>query len=174
MPCLCKREWQNVGRAKPLLRCAGAFPLTGRWEVRRLRSAVIGLPEERFSDLEFVFLRTIRVRSCSPMDDLSEAFKALGHPHRLALVRRLIDQAMTCDAPSEEACALDPACCDFDELAGEIGVGKSTVSHHLKVLRQAGLVEREQEGRRVFCRINRDGLEELRSFLAVDRDPARA
>lgn len=105
------------------------------------------------------------------MDELSEAFKALGHPHRLALVERLIDQAMKCDAPLEEACTLDPACCDFGELAEEIGVGKPTVSHHLKVLRQAGLVEREQDGRRVHCRINGDRLAQLRAFLDLERSP---
>jgi len=101
------------------------------------------------------------------MDNLSDAFKALGHPHRLALVRRLIDQAMTCEA-SAEACTLDPACCDFGELAEEIGVGKPTVSHHLKVLRQAGLIERIRDGRRVHCRINDDRLDDLRSFLSLD------
>lgn len=102
------------------------------------------------------------------MDDLSAAFKALGHPHRLALVRRLIDQAVTCEVPPGEALELDPACCDFGELAEEIGVGKPTVSHHLKVLRQAGLIERIQDGRRVHCRINEDRLLDLRSFLAID------
>lgn len=108
------------------------------------------------------------------MDDLSQAFKALGHPHRLALVRRLIEQVMTCDVSSDEACSLDPACCDFAELAEEIGVGKPTVSHHLKVLRQADLIERVQEGRRVHCRINADRLEELRSFLELDAAPSPA
>lgn len=108
------------------------------------------------------------------MDDLSQAFKALGHPHRLALVRRLIEQVMTCDVSSEEACSLDPACCDFAELAEEIGVGKPTVSHHLKVLRQADLIERVQEGRRVHCRINTDRLEELRSFLELESAPRPA
>lgn len=107
------------------------------------------------------------------MDELSEAFKALGHPHRLALVRRLIDQAMTCEPPSGESCELDPTCCDFAELAEEIGVGKPTVSHHLKVLRQAGLIERFQEGRRVHCRINEDRLSELRAFLDLDLNRAR-
>lgn len=105
------------------------------------------------------------------MDELSQAFKALGHPHRLALVRRLIGQAMQCDAPSEAGCDLDPACCDFAELADEIGVEKPTVSHHLKVLRQAGLVERFQEGRRVYCCINDDRLDELRAFLHLDQTP---
>lgn len=107
------------------------------------------------------------------MDDLSQAFKALGHPHRLALVRRLIDQAVTCDAPADDICTLDSSCCDFGELAQEIGVGKPTVSHHLKVLRQAGLIEREQEGRRVQCRINTDRLDELRSFLSLDDEPSQ-
>lgn len=105
------------------------------------------------------------------MDDLSQAFKALGHPHRLALIQRLIDEAMSCDPPVEGECTLDPACCDFGELAEEIGVGKPTVSHHLKVLRQAGLVHRVQEGRRVHCRINRDRLAELRAFLSLDARP---
>lgn len=108
------------------------------------------------------------------MNDLSQAFKALGHPHRLVLVRRLIEQAITCESSSDEACSMDPACCDFAELATEIGVGKPTVSHHLKVLRQAGLIERVREGRRVHCRVNTDRLAELRSFLAMDaaREPA--
>lgn len=108
------------------------------------------------------------------MDELSQAFKALGHPHRLALARRLIDQAVTCDPAPADDCGLDPACCDFAELAEEIGVGKPTVSHHLKVLRQAGLIERIQEGRRVHCRINEERLDDLRSFLALDPAPAPA
>ncbi|PQJ34467.1 hypothetical protein BSZ35_07520 [Salinibacter sp. 10B] len=106
------------------------------------------------------------------MEDLSQAFKALGHPHRLALVRRLIDQAVTCEEQSETDCEFASNCCDFGELAQEIGVGKPTVSHHLKVLRQAGLVEREQDGRRVHCHVNADRLNELRSFLDLESTPA--
>ncbi len=105
------------------------------------------------------------------MENLSQAFKALGHPHRLALIRRLIDQAVTCETPPEEADALGTSCCDFGELADEIGVGKSTVSHHLKVLRQAGLIERERDGRQVRCSVNADRLEELRSFLSLEPAP---
>lgn len=100
------------------------------------------------------------------MTDRSQAFKALGHPHRLALVRRLMDQAVACDAPEA------PQCCDFGELADEIGVGKPTVSHHLTVLQQAGLIERIQKGRRVHCRINKDRLDDLRSFLTLDPQSA--
>lgn len=101
-------------------------------------------------------------------DDLSLAFKALGHPHRLALVRRLIDEALGCDAPSAEACSLDPACCDFATLTEELGIGKSTVSHHLKELDRADLIERYREGRRLYCRVNEERLAQLRQFLALD------
>lgn len=106
------------------------------------------------------------------LDDLSSAFKALGHPHRLAIVRRLLHEALTCEAPSAESCELDPACCDFSALADELDVGKPTVSHHLKTLQQARIIERFRDGRRVYCRINEERLEELRTFLATSNQPA--
>lgn len=105
-------------------------------------------------------------------DDLSAAFKALGHPHRLAIVRRLLDEALACEAPSAQSCEFDAACCDFSALADDLDVGKPTVSHHLKALRQAGLIERLRDGRRVYCRINEERLEELRAFLATSSEPA--
>lgn len=104
-------------------------------------------------------------------DDLSSAFKALGHPHRLAIVRRLLDEALACEAPSAEGCGLDPSCCDFSALADDLDVGKPTVSHHLKVLQQADLIERLRDGRRVYCRINEERLDELRAFLATSPQP---
>lgn len=107
-------------------------------------------------------------------DHLSEAFKALGHPHRLTIVRRLIDQSLSCDADSEENCGLDPACCDFGELAEELEVSKSTVSHHLKELYHAGLIDRTRDGRRVYCRINRERVEQLRAFLRGSAAAAEA
>lgn len=105
-------------------------------------------------------------------DDLSAAFKALGHPHRLAIVRRLLDEALACEAPTADCCELDPACCDFSALAEDLEVGKPTVSHHLKALQQAGLIERLRDGRRVYCRINEERLEELREFLVTSSPPA--
>lgn len=101
-------------------------------------------------------------------DDLSQAFKALGDPHRLTIVRRLMDEALGCDAPAAGACRMDPACCDFASLAEGLGIGKSTVSHHLKELHRAGLIERVREGRRLYCRIVPRRLRELGAFL----DPA--
>lgn len=98
--------------------------------------------------------------------DLSAAFQALSSPSRLVLMERLLQQALSCeeaDRPAE--CGLDPTCCGFGDLAGELDLSKSTVSRHLKELERAGLVERIREGRRVFIRVDVDRLEELRVFL---------
>lgn len=98
--------------------------------------------------------------------NLTEAFKALGNPHRLALIKRLLEQSISCsEAERPEQCDMDPTCCGFAELADELDVGTSTVSHHLKELRRAGLVERMREGRRVYVRVKRERIEELREFL---------
>jgi DNA-binding transcriptional ArsR family regulator len=63
---------------------------------------------------------------------LSKIFRALGDPGRIRVIRMLLE--------TEEAC-----CGEF-----ETDVAKSTMSHHFKVLREAGLVQKRQEGTRQF------------------------
>lgn len=63
---------------------------------------------------------------------------ALADPTRLAIVRQL--------ATDRETCACDfTACCD---------VGQPTVSHHLRVLREAGVVVSERRGNWIFYRLS--------------------
>ena len=73
------------------------------------------------------------VSCCSPgapplepkeFEGLSSRFKALADPTRLAIVNRLASKGDTC-------------VCEFDSL----GLSQPTISHHLKVLREAGLIE---------------------------------
>jgi ArsR family transcriptional regulator, arsenate/arsenite/antimonite-responsive transcriptional repressor len=73
------------------------------------------------------------VACCSPgapplkpeeFEHLSVRFKALADPTRLAVVNRLASKGETC-------------ACEFDSL----GLSQPTISHHLKVLREAGLIE---------------------------------
>jgi ArsR family transcriptional regulator len=66
-------------------------------------------------------------------------FKALGHPVRLTLVRRLV---------RGEHCV-----CDLVDAAG---VGWSTTSRHLEILREAGVVRGDKRGQRVFYRLELD------------------
>lgn len=63
-------------------------------------------------------------------------FKALGHPSRLAMVEKL----------SEGECCV----CELVEL---VGADFSTVSKHLAVLREAGVVADEKRGQNVFYRL---------------------
>jgi ArsR family transcriptional regulator, arsenate/arsenite/antimonite-responsive transcriptional repressor len=70
---------------------------------------------------------------------------ALADPTRLAIVRQL--------AAETETCACDfTACCD---------VGQPTVSHHLRVLREAGVVTSERRGNWIFYRLSPEVAERL-------------
>jgi ArsR family transcriptional regulator len=97
---------------------------------------------------------------CSPLasdaaEEMAAMLKALGDPTRLRLLSMI--------ASSDEQCA-----CDLTE---PLGVSQPTVSHHLKVLTEAGLVTREQRGKWAWFRARREGLDALSRFLAPDGAP---
>jgi len=77
--------------------------------------------------------------------ELARVLKALADPVRLKLLNVI--------ATSGEACA-----CDFPALVGKT---QATVSHHLKQLVQAGILEREQRGKWAWFRVNADHLAEI-------------
>jgi len=66
-------------------------------------------------------------------------FKALGHPARLAVVERL---------GKGECCV-----CELMGLAGVARLSGPTVSQHLLVLKNAGVIDDEKRGKRVFYRL---------------------
>jgi len=86
---------------------------------------------------------------------LAPAFKALGDPVRLQLM------SMIASAPNGEICVCDltPAF----ELSGP------TISHHLKTLREAGLVDAERRGTWVYYRARRGLMRQLATLLAVEQ-----
>jgi ArsR family transcriptional regulator len=84
---------------------------------------------------------------------LSRQFAALADPVRLRLVSLL-------------ATADDGAVCACD-LVGPVGKSQPTVSHHLKVLTEAGLVTSERRGRNVWYATVPAALEALRTALAA-------
>ncbi|MFC0097972.1 ArsR/SmtB family transcription factor [Micromonospora marina] len=89
---------------------------------------------------------------------LAPAFKALGDPVRLQLL------SMIASAEGGEACVCDltPAF----ELTGP------TISHHLKALREAGLVDAERRGTWVYYRARPAVLRQLAALLTVESTPA--
>ena len=74
---------------------------------------------------------------------LPAVLHALGDPVRLRLVTRLADDA-------EHHCAA--------MLEGE-GVPKSTQSHHMRILREAGIIRSRKEGRMYLNRLRREDLD---------------
>jgi DNA-binding transcriptional ArsR family regulator len=75
-------------------------------------------------------------------DAAAVALRALGHPIRLGIMRRL--------AAEPETCA-----CDFTEV---FGVAQPTISQHLKVLREAGLVRTRRRGTQICYSVDQSGL----------------
>jgi ArsR family transcriptional regulator len=80
------------------------------------------------------------------------AFAALGDPARLRLL------SLIATASAGEVCACD--------LVEPIGRSQPTVSHHLKVLREAGLITSDKRGVWVWYSIVPERLSELRDLLA--------
>lgn len=76
----------------------------------------------------------------------AELFKALGDPARVRIVNLI-------------ATAGEPVCaCDFNDA---LGLSQPTVSHHLRKLTDAGLLEREQRGKWAYFSLQRDAVETL-------------
>jgi ArsR family transcriptional regulator len=108
----------------------------------------------------FVEVKTIEA-CCSPVlasaldaaqaDDLADAFKVLADPVRLRLL------SMVANAPAGEACGCD--------LVEPLGRSQPTVSHHLGVLVDAGLLAREKRGRWAWYRVVPERLAVLQEAL---------
>ena len=84
--------------------------------------------------------------------DLARMFKALGDPIRLRLLSRITS------APDGEICVGDITGDAFD-------VSGPTISHHLKVLREAGLIEGERRGTWVYYKPVAANLRQLAALL---------
>jgi ArsR family transcriptional regulator, arsenate/arsenite/antimonite-responsive transcriptional repressor len=85
---------------------------------------------------------------------LSVAFKALGDPVRLQLM------SMIASAPGGEICVCD--------LTPAFEVSGSTISHHLKALREAGLVDAERRASWVYYRPRSGLMRQLATLLTPD------
>ena len=85
---------------------------------------------------------------------LAPAFKALGDPVRLQLM------SMIASAPDGEICVCD--------LTPAFDLSGPTISHHLKTLREAGLVDAERRGTWVYYRARRGIMRQLAGLLSEE------
>lgn len=80
-----------------------------------------------------------------------QLLQALGHPARLAILREL--------SGCGEVCACDfTNCCD---------VSQPTISHHLRILKEAGVIEAERRGTSIYYRIVPTAADRLRAVAGV-------
>ncbi|MEE3852137.1 metalloregulator ArsR/SmtB family transcription factor [Gordonia sp. LSe1-13] len=86
------------------------------------------------------------------LDVAAGTLRALGDPVRLRLLHELAQR------PGGESCVCD--------LLGLVELSQPTVSHHLKVLREAGLVASERRGTWVYYRVIPEALQPLSALLA--------
>ncbi|MGW3422208.1 ArsR/SmtB family transcription factor [Streptomyces phaeochromogenes] len=103
--------------------------------------------------------------AAAPLDeaqaaDLAKVFKALGDPVRLRLMSMIASRG---EGGEVCVCELTPA---FD-------LSQPTISHHLKLLRQAGLIDCERRGTWVYYWVLPDVLGRLAGFLTTPQ-PAGA
>jgi len=97
--------------------------------------------------------------------EMARVFKALGDENRVAIFELLRSRCKPGGCTSSDA-AMERT---VSELAKEFDLALSTVSHHLKELRNAGLIDCERQGQRVHCLVNEEMLESLRAFLASEK-----
>ena len=111
-------------------------------------------------------MKTLPVICCAPgaaplgeqdRVELAARFKALADPARVAILSMLSAEDEVC------VCALN----------GELDLSQPTVSHHLRILREAGLVEATRRGTWAFYRLVPEALADLRSALGSEAGTER-
>ena len=83
--------------------------------------------------------------------ELARLAKALGHPARVAIVRRLLAQGE----------------CVCGEIVEGLPLAQATVSQHLKVLKEAGLIAGEVDGPRVCYCVNPKAVQRIKELIGA-------
>jgi ArsR family transcriptional regulator, arsenate/arsenite/antimonite-responsive transcriptional repressor len=84
-------------------------------------------------------------------EELAKLGKAVGHPARVRILRMLSrKEARVCS-----------------QIVDELPLAQSTVSEHLRILKEAGLVRSSEDGPRVGYCIDFDGLRRLKALVAI-------
>lgn len=85
------------------------------------------------------------------VDELARMCKAISHPARLQLLRHLIDHGE----------------CYFGSLADVLPLAPSTISNHVSILKEAGLIEGSSDVQRVCYCVNRERLQQLKLAIGA-------
>ncbi len=92
------------------------------------------------------------------MKETVQYFKALADPARLQILEFLLQQECCCSGPGQTVCA-----CHIEE---RVTLAQPTISHHMKVLVDSGLVKSEKRGRWVYYSIDYEAFQHLADFVS--------
>lgn len=96
----------------------------------------------------------------STAPDLEKVFKALSSSARRDALQMLAETA----AQDGECCALNEVCAC--KISDRLGLSASTVSHHMSVLQDAGLISSRKDGLWVYYSVRRDALHDVAGWLS--------
>ena len=100
------------------------------------------------------------------IEAFAEIFKALSNPNRLKIFLRLVSCCVPGTSFNIESHIASEGCAFVGELGQDLGIVPSTISHHIKELRRAGLIRVERQGQKIECMINPDTFAALQDFFA--------
>ena len=95
------------------------------------------------------------------LKDMDKIFKALSDKNRLAIFQMIREN---CCFPLDADGNLE--CCCVSDVAKNFELAMSTISHHIKELKNAGLIKCEKKGQRVYCSVSEEVLEKIKSFVS--------
>ncbi|MES0328099.1 MAG: metalloregulator ArsR/SmtB family transcription factor [Gammaproteobacteria bacterium] len=91
------------------------------------------------------------------LDHFASIFKALSNTHRLQIFNILTG----CCEPGTLCSTDEMMSCCVGDLDSQLNIASSTLSHHLKELNRAGLIEMQRDGKQIVCSINPATLTEI-------------
>jgi len=100
-------------------------------------------------------------------NQLVDIFKALANDHRLKIYNILT----RCCTPGTSCASDEVFSCCVGDLDSQLDIAPSTLSHHLKELHRAGLIEMKRNGKQVFCSVNTDKLGQLQQLFSNNDNP---
>ena len=99
------------------------------------------------------------------IEKFADIFKALSNPNRLKIFLRLISCCQPGTITSIDSNMEAEGCACVGELGQDLGIVPSTISHHIKELRQAGLIRMERRGQKIECWVDPATVAALKDFF---------
>ena len=96
---------------------------------------------------------------------MAKVFKALSNEQRLKLFRNIYEWQEIEMKPDDSHKICDGIKKTFTRACGCMNLSRSTISHHLKELQNAGLITCTRDGQSVLCKINKDTIDIIKNFI---------